>query len=304
MILVVGSLNMDLVVNTSRIPVCGETVLGKNFAQISGGKGGNQADAIAKLGATVHMIGKVGTDDFGSRLKESLQADGVNVEAVFATDAAATGVAAILVDEKGNNCITVASGANFELTKEDLVAHKGLFDEAQILLLQLEVPMETVVESLIMAKDAGKTTILNPAPAAHLADDVWETIDIITPNETELAFLTGLPTGSVEEAEIAAKTLLAKGVAQVLVTLGGNGALLVSQNGTKHWSSHKVEAVDTTAAGDSFNGALTVALEEGKTVEEAVEFAMAVGALTVTRAGAQSSLPLRAEVEEFIKNLK
>jgi len=299
MITVIGSLNMDLVINTKRIPRPGETVLGKSFKQVPGGKGGNQADAAAKLGADVHLIGCVGDDAMGVLLMNSLKADGVTVDAISVKAKTATGVAAIIVEDSGDNAITVAPGANYELTPQDIESLRPLLADSAILLLQLEIPLDTVKTALKIGKSAGNMTILNPAPASDLDDEILNSVDILTPNETELEFLTGHKTETLAQIEDAGKSLLAKGVRQLVVTLGQNGCMHIDQSGAKHYNAYKVKAIDTTAAGDSFNAALAVYLDAGKSMEDAIAFALKVGAMTVTKEGAQTSLPLKSEVENF-----
>lgn len=304
MITVVGSLNMDLVVYADKIPRPGETVLGRNFRQIPGGKGANQASSAAKLGADVRMIGCVGTDAFGVQLKDSLSRDGVNVEHVMVKPEVSTGVAVILVENSGDNSITVASGANYSITEDDITSARGVITDSDVILLQLEIPLDIVRAAVTAAKSAGRTVILNPAPAAELDEEILRNTDILTPNETELEFLSGHRTDTLENLKAAGSVMLEKGVKELVITLGSRGALHMNRKAATHYSAYQVNAVDTTAAGDSFNAALAVFLSEGKTMEEAIGFAMKVGAMTVTKEGAQPSLPLLKEVNNFDQWIK
>ncbi|MEL7655711.1 MAG: ribokinase [Bacillota bacterium] len=304
MITVVGSLNMDLVIFTDKIPRPGETVLGKNFKQIPGGKGANQADAATKLGASVNMIGCVGDDSFGAQLKASLKADGVNVDHVLVKPDIATGVAIILVEASGDNCITVASGANYSITDHNISQAESVITSSDIILLQLEIPMDIVKLTILTAKSAGKKVILNPAPAAELDEEILKNTDILTPNESELELLSGHKTDTMDHLKAAGAIILNKGVKELVITLGSRGCLHMTKETATHYNAYKVNAVDTTAAGDSFNAGLAVSLSEGKTIEESIEFAMKVGALTVTKEGAQTSLPLLREVEDFDQWIK
>lgn len=304
MITVVGSLNMDLVAYTDRIPRPGETVMGKDFRQIPGGKGGNQASAAAKLGASVRMVGCVGTDSFGTQLRESLQQDGVNVDYVMARPQEATGVAVILVERGGDNSITVAPGANYSILPADIDKMEAVIADSHVLLLQLEIPLETVKATILKGKSQGKLVILNPAPATLLEEELLDHVDILTPNETELEILSGHKTDTLENLKKAGRILLGKGVKDLVITLGSRGALHINKDTEEHYDGYKVRVVDTTAAGDSFNGALAVALSQGKTMAEAIGFAMKVGAMTVTKEGAQPSLPLLHEVNDFHQWLK
>ena len=301
-IVVVGSLNMDLVVEVPTIPLPGETVLGKNFATFPGGKGANQAVAAARLGALVSLIGRVGQDAFGDQLLASAQADGINVSHVGRDESAATGVAMIVVDDKGQNSIAVASGANFCLTADHVREAWGALEEIDILVMPLETPLETIATAVDLAHQSGVTVVLNPAPAQLLPEQILAKIDVLVPNEPETAQLTNMSIGTADEREESANQLLALGVGNVVLTLGSHGALVLDGK-TKRFTdvpANQVEVVDTTAAGDAFVAALAVGLGEGKSLTEAAKFANAVGALAVTKLGAQPSLPLRDEVEGFL----
>ncbi len=297
-ICVVGSLNMDLVATGERIPVVGETVLGETFKQVPGGKGANQAASMGRLQGDVAMIGKVGEDAFGEALIQALAEARVETKAITKAPTS-TGIALITVQADGDNAIVVVPGANAELRPADIDAAKAVIVESEIVITQLETPVDTVTYALKLAKEQGKLTILNPAPAMPLADELIQNVDYLTPNETELAILSGMPTETDEELEAAAKAMMNKGVKVLIVTLGSKGCLVIDKNGTRQFPAFKVKAVDTTAAGDSFNGGVAVALAEGKSLEEAIGFATKVGALTVQKAGAQSSLPTREEVDGF-----
>ncbi|BES66621.1 ribokinase [Gottschalkiaceae bacterium SANA] len=297
-ICVVGSLNMDLVARGQRIPVVGETVLGESFNQVPGGKGANQAAAMGRLQGHVAMVGKVGQDAFGQALIQALKDAKVDTQGVTKAPTS-TGIALITVQADGDNAIVVVPGANAELKPADIDAAKSVIEESEIVITQLESPLDTVTYALKLAKEQGKVTILNPAPAVPLADELIQNVDYLTPNETELAILSGMPTESQDELQAAAKAMMAKGVKVLIVTLGSKGCLVIDENGSRQFPAFKVKAVDTTAAGDSFNGGVAVALAEGKSLEEAIEFATKVGALTVQKAGAQSSLPTRQEVDGF-----
>jgi ribokinase len=301
MIAVVGSLNMDLVINSAVIPKPGETVLGTDFKKIPGGKGGNQAAAAARLGSKVTMIGAVGKDDLGEELILSLKKDGVKTEYILKKAGISTGIASIVVEKQtGNNAITVVSGANYALAVEDVERYHFVIEQSNVLLVQLETPLLTIKKALKIARHAGCLSILNPAPAMKLDNEILANIDILTPNEIELERLSGSPANSLEEISAAGNKLLKKGVRQLIVTLGDKGCVSISKDGMDHYPARKVKAVDTTAAGDCFNGALAVALAEGKTIGEAIEFAVSASALSVTKFGAQPSLPYRKDVDAFI----
>ncbi len=299
-IAVVGSLNMDLIIRSARIPKPGETILGGTFHTAPGGKGANQAVAAARLGAEVAMIGRVGKDAFGQALRENLENDGVNTRYVLEDSGSATGVALIVVDAAGENSIVVASGANMALAPADVEAASKAITAADVLLLQLENPLEAVRRAAQIARAAGVTVVLNPAPARALPPDFLQEIDVLVPNETETALLTGLAVDSDKACERAAQHLLGQGVRGVVLTLGERGALLTGPEGSQRIPAFQVTPVDTTAAGDAFVGGFGVALSEGISAADAVRWGNAAGALAATRLGAQPSLPKRKEVQSLI----
>lgn len=299
-IIVVGSLNMDLIVRTPRIPAPGETILGHTFSTAPGGKGANQAVAAAKLGAPVKLIGRVGADDFGKQLRSQLNAVGVDAQFVFEDAQAATGVALISVDDQGQNSIIVAPGANGRVTRQDVDSAREAIRAARVVIAQLEIPLDSVTYALRVAHDAGALTILNPAPARQLSSELLQNIDVIIPNETEAAQLTGLPVHDFDSAAQAAHALQQMGARSVIITLGDKGALWLNENAdAQQVMPFQVQVVDTTAAGDAFVGALGVALAREQDWETSLRTASAAGALAATKLGAQPSLPTRAEVEEF-----
>jgi ribokinase len=302
---VVGSLNMDFVVTVDHLPAPGETVLGRDFQMIPGGKGANQACAAGKLGAPridARMIGRVGYDLFADHLKASLAAAGVDVSGVHATRSAPTGVALIWVDRRGQNSIVVASGANLALGPSDVEPMRPAFRESGLALFQLETPLPAVQAALAVARSEGALTILDPAPAQALPRELLAQVDILTPNESEACILLGRPVAEVtlDEAPALARALLATGAGAVVLKLGDRGCFYADRERSHHAAGFPVEARDTTAAGDTFNGALTVALAEGRAIEEALRFANAAAAISVTRLGAQASIPARLEVEAFL----
>jgi ribokinase len=301
-IAVVGSLNADLVVRTPRFPAPGETTTGTDFAVYPGGKGANQAVAAARLGGRVAMVGRVGRDDHGRLLRSSLLAAGVDADPVIDDDDAATGVAVITIDASGQNQIVLAPGANRRLRPDDVEERRALIESAVVLLLQLEVPPETVEAAARIAHHAGVAVVLDPAPARHEALALLPLVDFVTPNETELRLLAGAPSGTTNLGDAAqeARALLDRGARHVIAKLGAEGALSVSREGEWTWPAHSVHAVDTTAAGDAWNGAFAVALAEGRAPREAGAFANAAAALSVTRPGAQPSMATRAELEQFL----
>jgi len=296
---VVGSLNMDLVVKATRMPLGGETVAGRDFQMIPGGKGANQAAAAARLGARVAMVGRVGGDAFGSPLIENLRRQGVDTGHVRIDDEAATGTAMIIVDDSGQNSIVVAPGANGRVNEQDVDRLEGMLGHAQVLLVQFEVPLETVQHAIQMAARHQVKVILNPAPARPAPIELIAGADFVVPNEFEAGTLTGLETKDVPSAERAARKLLGYGPPVVIITLGEKGALMATDRGMVHVPARKVQAVDTTAAGDAFTGGLAFALVKGFPLDEAVRYASCAGTLAVTKFGAQTSLPSGEEVQAF-----
>jgi ribokinase len=305
-LVVVGSLNADLVARVERFPQPGETATALDFAVFPGGKGANQAYAAARLGASVRMVGQVGRDAHGDLLVRSLASAGVDVALVARVDDAPTGLALITVDHSGQNHIVVVAGANGSFGPDRLRAAEALFS-ASALLLQLEVPLATVEAAARAARDAGVPVVLDPAPAQAIPDRLLELADYVTPNETELLALAGgvaagagLGGERAARAEAAARRLLGRGAHKVVVKMGEAGALLVTAAGAEHWPPFPVAVLDTTAAGDAFNAAFAVALSEGRSERDAGRFACAAGALCATRAGAQPSMPTRSEVVELM----
>lgn len=303
-ILIIGSLNMDMVANVDHTPLTGETILTNEITLVSGGKGANQAYAAGKLKADVAMLGAVGEDSYGKALLESLKSAGVDVSSVLKRKDAATGMAFITVNKEGDNSIVVVSGANATLSKDDIDAGRTLIEDTDILLLQMEIPVETVCYAAKLAKSMGKTVILDPAPVPGCFPvELYQYIDVIKPNETELYMLTGMSPeqNSIEEA---ARWIRDRGVKNVLVTLGELGVYLDSEEfGIRSMPAITVQAVDTTAAGDTFTAAVAVKLAQGEKLPEAAIFANRVSSIVVTRKGAQSSIPELEEVEEYFKRV-
>ncbi|HOA23984.1 MAG TPA: ribokinase [Aggregatilineales bacterium] len=299
-VVVVGSLNMDLVVRAPRIPAPGETLLGGEFHTVPGGKGANQAVAAARLGARVSMVGRLGADDFATQLLANLEADGIDHSAVIQDASTTTGVALIVVADDGQNSIVVASGANMQVTPGDVDAAAETIAAADVLLLQLEIPLDAVQRAAEIAHEHGVPVVLNPAPARDLPADLLSRVDVLIPNESETALLTGLPVDTGAELEAAARALLDRGISTAILTLGARGAMLATGSEVEIIPTFKVQPVDTTAAGDAFVAGFSVALAEGKPVAEAVRWGNAAGALAVTRMGAQTSLPRRAELEQLL----
>ena len=295
-IYVVGSSNTDMVVKAEKLPSPGETVIGGSFLMNPGGKGANQAVAASRLGGRVTFVACVGNDIFGQHALEQFQKEKINTDFIVISSDHPSGVALINVDEKGENCIAVAPGANGQLSTTMVEQALTLIDGPAILLLQLEIPLETVEYAIEYGHKKNVKVILNPAPANKLSDSVFRDIFIITPNESEAELLTGIRVTNLESAEIAAEKLHEKGVRNVVITLGAKGAYLSSETTRKVIEGPKVTAIDTTAAGDCFSGALAVALSEDQPLDQAVVFACKAASISVTRMGAQSSLPYRKEI--------
>ena len=295
-IVVVGSSNTDMVIQTGNLPMPGETILGGEFFMNPGGKGANQAVAASRLGGDVAFISKTGNDIFGEQSVENLRKEGVNTENMVVDKENPSGVALITVDSKAENCIVVAPGSNMTLNPDDIDKAIEQIEKAEIMLLQLEIPIETVEYAAQIAFRNKKKVILNPAPAQKLSDSILKTINILTPNETEAEILTGVKVTNIETAEEAAQILKNRGVEIVIITMGANGAFIHTNRLSELIPAPEVKAVDTTAAGDTFNGALAVAVSDGVNIREAVQFANKAASITVTRLGAQASTPCRAEL--------
>jgi ribokinase len=298
---VMGVFVADLAFLTPRLPVWGETVLGSRFRTGPGGKGSNQSVAAARLGGKVAFISKLGRDTFGNMAREVYRTEGIDATFVLESEADATGGAAIIVDESGENAIIVVAGAAEKLSTEDVTRAKSLIGRSAVFLTQLELPLSIVKYGLTLARELGTTTILNPAPAAPLSDELLSLADYLTPNETEAKALTGRHITSLEDAVAAADLLLARGAGTVVLTLGARGALIRNRGLSQHVPA--IEAgpvVDTTGAGDAFNGGLALALAEGRELVQAVRFACAVAGLSVTRPGTAPSMPKRAEVDALL----
>ncbi len=300
-VVVVGSANVDFVVQTPHIPHPGETVLGSKFVMAMGGKGANQAVGAARLGANVAFVARVGQDVFGDQCLETYEKEGVSTEFISRDPDEATGVALIAVAADGENSITVASGANMRLTPQDVETASGEFQQADVLVMQLEIPTDVVSAAAHLARHNGVPIVLNPAPARDLPKELLRMVDVLTPNRIELAQLAGLTETEVHtySDERLASVVLDLGVSRAVITLGSAGALVVDGNNVVRVPAFRVESVDTTAAGDAFNAGLAVALARGSSLEDAAHYANACGALAVTRVGAQPSLPTVSEVQAF-----
>jgi ribokinase len=301
---VIGSANVDFTVALARLPRPGETVSGGTLLRNLGGKGANQAVAARRLGAEVRFLGCVGADPYGAELRAGLMAQGIGVDGLTTAEGAATGAALICVDSEGRNQIAVAPGANHALDVSALAPHAAAIGWAQVVVCQLELPLLVVHWALAEARRTGALTILNPAPARDLDATLLELVDYLTPNEGEAGALTGMAVTDIASTRAVAERLRAQGAGTVIVTLGGEGALVVSAEGAVHYPAFPVTVVDTTAAGDAFNGALAAGLAAGGTLEQALPLANAAGALACAKRGAQDSLPARGDVERFLGSLR
>jgi len=300
--IVFGSINMDLVARVPRLPLAKETLLGDDFAQIPGGKGANQAVALARLGIPTYIVGRVGADNFGTALIENLQFAGVQTENITIDRSASSGVALINVDDRGENQIVVVGGANSRIDQDDVNRLINLLPSAMGLLLQLEIPMTAVIAAAKLAKKAHVKVILDPAPApSYLPDELYQLVEIITPNEVEAGQLVGFTVDERETAATAATILLERGVKCAIVKLGDGGVLCATDEETFFVPAFSVKAIDTVAAGDAFNAGLAAALAEGLDLREAVTWGTAAGALSVTKQGAQTSLPDRVTFDQFLQ---
>ena len=300
-LIVLGSVNVDHILNVPKFPKPGETLSGSNYKISFGGKGANQAVAAGRLGANIQFIAAVGNDELGNKIKQQLNNDNINTCSVACIEGQNTGVALILVNAQGENQIAIHAGANAQVTTEYLLKYKEDIINADAILMQLETPLATIEQAAKLAKQHQTQVILNPAPAQKLSDDLLKHIDIITPNETEAEYLTGIKVLTEKDAEQAAIFLHKKGIETVIITLGCKGAWVSSAKQGAIIAGFKVKAIDTIGAGDTFNGMLVTALLEGKTLEQAIKYAHAAGALSVTKSGAQTAVPSRNEVEEFLE---
>lgn len=302
-VVVFGSINMDLVVKVPRMPSDGETLVGTEFFTNPGGKGANQGVAAARMGVATRMVGRVGGDGFGKELLGSLEANGVAVDGVAVDGQVCSGTAMIMVDDGGQNRIVVLPAANGCVDDDDIQRLAQALDGAEVLLLQLEVPMEMVLQAAEIAKQKNVTLILDPAPAQKLPDQIYSLIDVITPNQSEAEFLIGFPVNNANDAARAAEVLKARGIGKVVVKMGGDGACWTDGDTIRHISTYDVEVVDTVAAGDTFNGCLAAALASGKPFTEAIDWVLAGSALSVAKQGAQQSMPVRDDVLMLIERM-
>ena len=295
-IIIIGSSNTDMVIKADKFPLPGETILGGKFFMFPGGKGANQAVAASRLGGNVTFITKIGNDVFGKQALQQFRKEGIQTDFIIADADHPSGVALITVDAKGENSIVVAQGANGELSIADLAKAKIEIEQHDILLMQLEIPLPTVVYAAEIAFQRGKKVILNPAPAMPLPVELFKTLFVITPNESEAETLSGIEITDDNSIEKAAQKIKVKGVKNVIITLGSRGAYLLTEETDQFISAPMVKAIDTTAAGDVFNGALAVAVAEGKSLSDSIAFASQAASISVTKMGAQASAPYRNEI--------
>jgi ribokinase len=300
-IVVLGGINMDLTATVSKFPEPGETIIGKKVFITPGGKGANQAVSAAKLGANVSMIGRVGDDTFAPTLLRNLQCSGVDIHGIYQAKNTSSGVAIILVDLEGQNKVVVIRGANMTCDESELQKTKQALEDANALMLQLEIPSQISISAAKFATEKGIPVILDPAPTQYLSQEILDNVDILTPNQTEAEYLTGIKVTDSNSAKMAAEAIFKLGVNTVVVKIGAIGAYYISNNEAGLIPSYQVDAVDSVAAGDAFGAALTVALCEGKCLKDAVIYGTASGALAVTKNGAQSAMPTRIELESFIR---
>jgi len=299
-LVVLGSINADHILNLETFPTPGETVTGNQYQVAFGGKGANQAVAAGRSGANIAFIACTGDDDTGERVRKQLASDNIDVSPVSVVEGESTGVALIFVNAEGENVIGIHAGANAALTTERVEAQRAIISGAEALLMQLESPVESVLAAAKIAHENHTTVVLNPAPARVLSDELLALVDIITPNETEAEKLTGIRVESDDDAARAAGALHSKGISTVIITLGSRGVWASANGEGRRVPGFKVKAIDTIAAGDTFNGALVTALLEGRAMDEAIRFAHAAAAIAVTRKGAQPSVPWRKEIDEFL----
>ncbi len=300
MVAVIGSTNMDLVATAPRIPVTGETLTGRDFFMVPGGKGANQAVAAAKLGANVLFVARLGKDNFAEASLENFKNVGIDTRYVEQLDGVPSGIAMIAIDDNGKNSIIVVPGANAKLSPQDVLAAQADIARAAVVVCQLEVPLETVEQAAKVAKQNNIPFILDPAPVVPLSDELLAMVDIIKPNEIEAQMITGVKVTDFDSASKAADVLFAKGVKNVMITLGSNGFMIATKQGRELIANHTVKAVDSTAAGDTFTGAMACRLAAGDSLRQAAIYANAAAALSVTKLGAQSSMPTKQEVDDFL----
>jgi len=301
-ITVVGSSNTDLVAKVPKLPAPGETVMGSEFIIAPGGKGANQAVAIARIGGDVTFVAKLGMDDYGEQALKNFKKDGINTNFVFREPDVSSGVALIFVDKTGENMLVPIPGANGKLSPDDIDKARSAIENTDILVLQLEVPLDAVERAVAIAYESNVPIVLNPAPGKKLDTNLIEKVSYLTPNETEAEILTDIKVTDDTTAQKAGKKLLDIGSKTVIITMGKRGAMLITQDGSELVPAFVVESVDATAAGDAFNGGLAYAIASGKDLREAIKFGNAVGALTVTKMGAQPSMPTRDELNKFLNS--